>query len=206
MLQAGLHRVRLDDLVLKGLIPAPDHIKIDVDGIEPKVVAGARETLETQPSGHCSLRSTRTWPSTVDHRHPQRHRLQARPRPGRSAPPQGRRVQRSRRACFQTLSCHTAYQIANAGPRLPLSALLRPQCLSARLLRRAAAQPDRRPGCRRSRRHGRVKATRNGSCLELAQARAHRDAAGVEAEFWRDSSPNGWSAATAVASAVSASS
>jgi FkbM family methyltransferase len=42
----GCIAFRLDDLVLKGLIPAPNHIKIDVDGIEPKVVAGMRETLK----------------------------------------------------------------------------------------------------------------------------------------------------------------
>jgi hypothetical protein len=26
----------------------PNHIKIDVDGIEPKVIAGAKETLQSQ--------------------------------------------------------------------------------------------------------------------------------------------------------------
>lgn len=35
----------LDDLVAKGAVPVPTHIKIDVDGFEPKVVAGARITL-----------------------------------------------------------------------------------------------------------------------------------------------------------------
>lgn len=35
----------LDSLVAKGTVPVPTHIKIDVDGFEPKVVAGARATL-----------------------------------------------------------------------------------------------------------------------------------------------------------------
>lgn len=36
---------RLDDLVSGGAIPIPTHMKIDVDGFEPKVIAGARATL-----------------------------------------------------------------------------------------------------------------------------------------------------------------
>lgn len=35
----------LDRLVESGEVPVPTHIKIDVDGIEPKVIAGARATL-----------------------------------------------------------------------------------------------------------------------------------------------------------------
>lgn len=35
----------LDDLVMSKALPVPNHIKIDVDGFEPKVIAGARETL-----------------------------------------------------------------------------------------------------------------------------------------------------------------
>lgn len=35
----------LDNLVARGVIPAPNHIKIDVDGIEPKIIQGARATL-----------------------------------------------------------------------------------------------------------------------------------------------------------------
>jgi FkbM family methyltransferase len=35
----------LDNLVASGTVPVPTHIKIDVDGFEPKVVAGARATL-----------------------------------------------------------------------------------------------------------------------------------------------------------------
>lgn len=36
---------KLDDLVASGAVPMPTHVKIDVDGFEPKVVAGARATL-----------------------------------------------------------------------------------------------------------------------------------------------------------------
>jgi FkbM family methyltransferase len=35
----------VDELVRAGQMPVPNHIKIDVDGFEPKVVAGARTTL-----------------------------------------------------------------------------------------------------------------------------------------------------------------
>lgn len=41
----GCYGARLDELVAAGSIPVPHHIKIDVDGFEPKVIAGARETL-----------------------------------------------------------------------------------------------------------------------------------------------------------------
>ena len=37
----------LDRLISLGALPAPHHIKIDVDGLEPAVIAGARETLRT---------------------------------------------------------------------------------------------------------------------------------------------------------------
>jgi len=36
---------KLDDLVRSGAVPVPNHIKIDVDGFEPRVIEGARETL-----------------------------------------------------------------------------------------------------------------------------------------------------------------
>jgi FkbM family methyltransferase len=42
----GCVSARLDDLVASGEIAEPDHIKIDVDGFEPKVIAGARRILE----------------------------------------------------------------------------------------------------------------------------------------------------------------
>ena len=35
----------LDELVAGGFVPVPNHIKIDVDGFEPKVIAGSRRTL-----------------------------------------------------------------------------------------------------------------------------------------------------------------
>jgi FkbM family methyltransferase len=41
----GCVAARLDDLVAAGVMPLPDHIKIDVDGFEPKVIAGATHTL-----------------------------------------------------------------------------------------------------------------------------------------------------------------
>ena len=41
----GCLSARLDDLVRDGVVPAPHHIKIDVDGFEPKVIAGAAQVL-----------------------------------------------------------------------------------------------------------------------------------------------------------------
>ena len=41
----GCVSARLDDLIGGGALPEPDHIKIDVDGFEPKVIAGARRTI-----------------------------------------------------------------------------------------------------------------------------------------------------------------
>ncbi len=48
----GCCSTTLDALVRERIIPAPDHIKIDVDGFEHKVIAGAREVLAS-----ASLRS-----------------------------------------------------------------------------------------------------------------------------------------------------
>lgn len=42
----GCYSSTLDELVDSGAIPVPNHIKIDVDGFEPKVIAGALRTLE----------------------------------------------------------------------------------------------------------------------------------------------------------------
>ena len=39
---------RLDALITDGLIPVPHHIKIDVDGFEPKVIAGTGNVLKNQ--------------------------------------------------------------------------------------------------------------------------------------------------------------
>jgi FkbM family methyltransferase len=41
----GSVSARLDDLVASGAVLPPTHIKIDVDGFEPKVIAGARGVL-----------------------------------------------------------------------------------------------------------------------------------------------------------------
>lgn len=42
----GCVTARLDELVAAGQVPTPTHIKIDVDGFEHRVVAGARRTLQ----------------------------------------------------------------------------------------------------------------------------------------------------------------
>jgi hypothetical protein len=41
----GSFAATIDELVASGEMPVPNHIKIDVDGFEPKVIAGARATL-----------------------------------------------------------------------------------------------------------------------------------------------------------------
>jgi FkbM family methyltransferase len=41
----GCASATLDALVASGELPVPSHVKIDVDGFEPRVVAGARRTL-----------------------------------------------------------------------------------------------------------------------------------------------------------------
>ena len=41
----GCVAATIDELVGSGQIPVPNHIKIDVDGFEPKVIAGAAKTL-----------------------------------------------------------------------------------------------------------------------------------------------------------------
>jgi FkbM family methyltransferase len=44
--QQGCVSFSLDDLVARGVIPVPNHIKLDVDGFEYKVINGAAETLQ----------------------------------------------------------------------------------------------------------------------------------------------------------------
>jgi FkbM family methyltransferase len=41
----GSYSSTFDTLVAQGVLPVPDHVKIDVDGIEPRIVRGARETF-----------------------------------------------------------------------------------------------------------------------------------------------------------------
>jgi FkbM family methyltransferase len=41
----GSYSSSLDILVADGVVPIPDYVKIDVDGIEPRIVAGARATF-----------------------------------------------------------------------------------------------------------------------------------------------------------------
>jgi FkbM family methyltransferase len=41
----GCLSARLDDLVSRGVVPEPHYVKIDVDGFEPKVIAGAADVL-----------------------------------------------------------------------------------------------------------------------------------------------------------------
>ncbi len=57
---------RLDELVATQAVPLPTHIKIDVDGIEPRVVAGAADTLKN-PAVRSLLIETNT--NLADHRH-----------------------------------------------------------------------------------------------------------------------------------------
>lgn len=54
---------KLDSLVARGDIPVPTHIKIDVDGIEPKVIAGAA-TILRDPAVRSLLIETNTNVST----------------------------------------------------------------------------------------------------------------------------------------------
>ena len=42
----GCVSARLDDLIASGAVAEPDHVKIDVDGFEPKVVAGMVRVIE----------------------------------------------------------------------------------------------------------------------------------------------------------------
>jgi FkbM family methyltransferase len=44
----GSVAVTLDEMVARGAVPVPQHIKIDVDGLEHKVMAGARQTLASE--------------------------------------------------------------------------------------------------------------------------------------------------------------
>lgn len=41
----GCYSTTLDEMIASGAMPVPDHIKVDVDGIEHRVLAGAARTL-----------------------------------------------------------------------------------------------------------------------------------------------------------------
>lgn len=55
----------LDELVAQGVLPSPDYIKIDVDGFEPKVIAGAMQCLR---SGSVRSLLIEVNPALEDHR------------------------------------------------------------------------------------------------------------------------------------------
>jgi FkbM family methyltransferase len=61
----GCVAARLDDVVESGATPVPDHIKIDVDGIEPKIIAGARRVLANQKVRSLLIETN---PNLPDHR------------------------------------------------------------------------------------------------------------------------------------------
>ena len=48
VISQGCYATTIDELVTKGVIPIPNYIKVDVDGIEPKVIEGAKETLKSK--------------------------------------------------------------------------------------------------------------------------------------------------------------
>jgi FkbM family methyltransferase len=55
----------VDELVGSGALPIPQHIKIDVDGFEPKVIAGARATLRERAVKSLLVETN---PALEDHR------------------------------------------------------------------------------------------------------------------------------------------
>jgi FkbM family methyltransferase len=55
----GCVATTLDELISKNEIPVPHHIKIDVDGIEPKIIAGAHNSL-SNPNVRSLLIETNT--------------------------------------------------------------------------------------------------------------------------------------------------
>jgi FkbM family methyltransferase len=51
----GCFSTTVDKLVEDGVIPPPDHIKLDVDGLEHKVITGALQTLKNHPVKSLSI-------------------------------------------------------------------------------------------------------------------------------------------------------
>ena len=47
-LEQGAVCTSLDRLIEQGVVPVPDHIKIDVDGLEHRVIAGMKNTLQNE--------------------------------------------------------------------------------------------------------------------------------------------------------------
>lgn len=62
----GCIAARLDDLVASGVVPAPAYIKIDVDGFEPKVIAGARQQLREGPVRSLLIEVNRNLPDHLE--------------------------------------------------------------------------------------------------------------------------------------------
>jgi len=62
----GCVSARLDDLVAAGVMPVPDYIKLDVDGIEPRIIAGARRVLNERKVRSLLIETNQNLP---DHMH-----------------------------------------------------------------------------------------------------------------------------------------
>jgi FkbM family methyltransferase len=60
----GCYSTTVDKLVEDGVISPPDHIKLDVDGLEHKVIAGALETLKRHPVKSLSIEVN---PALIEH-------------------------------------------------------------------------------------------------------------------------------------------
>jgi hypothetical protein len=58
----GIHSCTVDRLIAEGIVPPPNFIKIDVDGIEHKVLGGMRSTLasETLRGVLCEISGTKS--------------------------------------------------------------------------------------------------------------------------------------------------
>ena len=55
----------VDNFIASFSPPFPNHIKIDVDGLEPSIIRGARETLRDQRVQSLSIELDDTQPSTI---------------------------------------------------------------------------------------------------------------------------------------------
>lgn len=59
----GCVSARLDDLVATAVLPVPDHIKLDVDGIEPRIISGARRVLSDRKVRSLLIETNQNLPS-----------------------------------------------------------------------------------------------------------------------------------------------